>query len=143
MKPYPMYGDEAKYPLLKPGMYLGLYHGFKNDKERKKVDGWGKDGPLIGPLKYFHVTYASRFAYSFQFPNDAAVYDLEPDGDLPLRDGNVCFNRMQYGDFTLFNLPDTSLEWLDKILARREILPQLMGLDKDLDKRIETLLEGT
>lgn len=36
-------------------VYLHLFHG--RDDPEQDMDDWGFDGPVIGPLKYVHVTY--------------------------------------------------------------------------------------
>jgi len=41
---------------LEPGkLYVHLFHGRKTPDE--KLDDWGSEGPMIGPLDYVHVTY--------------------------------------------------------------------------------------
>jgi hypothetical protein len=37
-------------------VYLHLFHGRKSPDEQ--LDDWGEDGPVLGPLKYVHTTYA-------------------------------------------------------------------------------------
>lgn len=38
------------------GLYVGFYHGRENPDE--DLDDWGFDGPVIGPLQWWHTTYA-------------------------------------------------------------------------------------
>ena len=40
---------------MKDGVYLRLFHGRADNDE--ELDGWGRDGPVIGPFDGFHVTY--------------------------------------------------------------------------------------
>lgn len=42
-------------------MYLMLFHGRSNPEDTP--DDWGFDGPIIGPLNYFHATYLTYVSY--------------------------------------------------------------------------------
>jgi hypothetical protein len=94
----PMYGQ--KPPV--PGMYLGLLHGRNHPEEC--MNGWGFNGPSIGPLSWYHTTYAMTIRLSFLRAQDAAKYfdesgrefDLQLDGDL------LVFNGKYYGDWTVY-----------------------------------------
>ena len=101
----PMYN--GKYDGLKPGMYLGLFHGFKSHEERAAKQDWGSQGPLIGPLVYAHTTYASEVKLKFTDPSDATKYGLkyglENDGHLVTDEEDcIVFEDMQYGDWSVF-----------------------------------------
>jgi hypothetical protein len=104
-KPYPIY--DGNYRGIKRGLYLALFHGFRNEKERGEADDWGANGPLIGPLKYVHTTYACRIHIEFEKEQDAEKYGFnDNDPDLCIgKDGCVGFKSMRYGDWTVFNLP--------------------------------------
>ena len=86
----------------KPGMYLGLFHGRK--KPDQAMSGWGFDGPALGPLIYFHTTYACSVNLQFTCPSDAHLLtgnndtflELQMDGDL------LCFDGKLYGDWTVY-----------------------------------------
>ena len=64
----PIYG---KKPSL-PGLYLGLFHG--RHEPREEMEDWGFDGPMIGPLKWFHTTYACTLRIAFERGEDAKRY---------------------------------------------------------------------
>ena len=89
---------------LKPGLYLELLHG--RDNPRSQMNGWGFEGPAIGPLKWVHTTYASEIRMEFENAIDAfAFFDdaeefqqLEVEGDL------LKFNGQSYGDWTVYYL---------------------------------------
>lgn len=94
----PKYGTKPK----KPGLYLGLFHGRHEPRER--MNGWGFDGPAIGPLRWCHTTYATDIKIKFENAADAVPYfgvaqepfDLKIDADL------LVFNRKYYGDWTVY-----------------------------------------
>jgi hypothetical protein len=94
----PVYGIRPQ----KPGMYLGLFHGRK--KPDQAMSGWGFDGPALGPLIYFHTTYACSVNLQFTCPRDAHLLtgnndtflELQMDGDL------LCFDGKLYGDWTVY-----------------------------------------
>lgn len=77
-KTLPIY-NEADQSTLKPGMYLGLFHG--RDTPEEELDNWGFNGPMIGPLKYVHTTYAAEMKLKFEshddwklaFPDEPAI----------------------------------------------------------------------
>lgn len=80
---------------LKPGLYLGLFHGRKSSDE--ELDGWGENGPVIGPLQYVHTTYVSHIRFCPVGEPDAI--------DLKIREDMVEFHGMYYGDWTVFEHP--------------------------------------
>lgn len=96
----PTYG---KKPSM-PGLYLGLFHG--RDGPREEMQDWGFDGPMIGPLKWFHTTYACTLRVAFERGEDAMRYFgthqtehfLKLDGDLLLFEGKF------YGDWTAYTV---------------------------------------
>lgn len=55
---------EAAMPV-----YLELFHGTESP-DRSQLDGWGEQGPILGPLAYVHTTYAG----------DLKCCPLDPDG---------------------------------------------------------------
>lgn len=112
VKKYPIYGDTKD---VKPGLYLGLFHGFKNAKARDAAQDWGANGPLIGPLKFVHTTYASHIKFEFVDEKDAAKYgyihtgemcDLMVAGSGSSDEDCIEFGNMFYGDWTVFNIPE-------------------------------------
>ena len=94
----PVYGVKPK----KPGMYLGLFHGRK--KVNEVMQDWGFDGPCLGPLNYFHTTYASTIQIEFENPVDAHRFtgsytlqcELQFNGDMLRYEGNY------FGDWTVY-----------------------------------------
>jgi len=94
----PTYGEES----AKPGMYLGLFHG--RDEPKQKMDDWGFKGPMIGPLRWVHTTYTQTIKIAFESVSDAARFFsahhaehfMELDGDL------LVFAGKYYGDWTVF-----------------------------------------
>lgn len=77
---------------LKPGVYLGLFHGRKTPDEQ--LDGWGENGPVIGPLAYVHTTYLTHIRF-------CPVGEDDPT-DLNIIEDMVEFDGMYYGDWTVF-----------------------------------------
>jgi len=99
-KRYPKYGYHKN---LKPGLYLGLYHGFTSEKKRIEADDWASNGPVIGPLKFVHTTYAHHIKILFENADDAAKYGLKEQDMLTIdKNDNLPFGRMQYGGWTVF-----------------------------------------
>ena len=88
---------------LKPGLYLGLMHG--RDTVDQDMDGWGFNGPVIGPLNYVHTTYGSELKLEFVDEVDRLMYF----GDAPQEviavhtDGLLMYGGKYYGDWTVFN----------------------------------------
>ena len=97
-KKYPIYQEDS----LPPGMYLGLFHGFKNEEEREAAQDWGEKGAAIGPLAYVHTTYASDVKIRFKDSLDASKYGLETEEMFDLENGLIKFDGMEYGDWTVF-----------------------------------------
>ena len=86
----------------KPGMYLGLFHGRK--KVNEVMQDWGFDGPCLGPLNYFHTTYASTIQIEFENPVDSHRFtgsytlqcEVQLNGDMLIYDGSY------FGDWTVY-----------------------------------------
>lgn len=83
--------------------YLELFHGRKDPNQ--DMDGWGFNGPIIGPIEWFHVTYFSTIQIRFKdlktakangFDSAEDIF-LETDGDMLVLDDNY------YGDFSIYN----------------------------------------
>lgn len=104
-KPYPVYDGKYLNKGLEAGMYLGLFHGFRNEKERAAKDNWGSNGPMIGPLMYVHTTYGHDVKFKFINPQNAAKYGLNEEDFLAVnKDDTIEFRCMKYGDWTVFNV---------------------------------------
>jgi len=102
-KNYPIYlKDNKKVP---EGLYLGLFHGFKNQKEREETDDWGENGALIGPLEYVHTTYSYHIKLKFKDGADFSQYGFTEDYTaLMVKNDCLIFDGMEYGDWTVFNV---------------------------------------
>jgi len=101
--------DEA---IIKPGLYLALFHGAKNEKKRKALSEageWGVKGPLIGPLSSIHGTYATHLRLKFETTDDARIYGFESKDDFNeiayTKGGCLEYKGMEYGDFFITNFP--------------------------------------
>ncbi len=111
IKQYPMaHKDEENVP---DGMYISLYHGFKNQEERELHGNWGKDGPLIGPMSYVHSAYQGDCNYSFENEADAIKYDMEPEDNLKYNKSCIVFDGMEYGDMTIVHIKNEKPSWYD------------------------------
>lgn len=80
-------------------VYLELFHGTESP-DRSQLDGWGEQGPILGPLAYVHTTYAG----------DLKCCPLDPDGkpnefasaDLQVTAECLLFyDGMYYGDWSV------------------------------------------
>lgn len=76
MDKLPIYG-ETDLTTLRPGLYLALFHG--RDAPDAILDDWGFPGPMLGPLRYVHTTYASEIKFAFEDAGDwARAFPEEP-----------------------------------------------------------------
>jgi len=104
----PIYQEDEG--TLKPGLYLCLYHGFKNEKKRAKSGDWGANGPMIGPLKFCHGTYGTHLKLVFETDEDAKLYCFESRdsfNEIPYTKGGCLeYNGIEYGDFVVANFPE-------------------------------------
>lgn len=80
---------------LKPGMYLGLFHGRKDPNDPMK-DGWGFNGPILGPLKWCHTTYASEVKLCPVGHVDGFA--------LPVKGDVLRYKGLYYGDWSVFTI---------------------------------------
>jgi hypothetical protein len=114
---YPIYTAHGEMKGLKPGLYLGLFHGAKTLKARKALGDageWGQNGPCIGPLKFIHTTYSSTIKFEFENPDDAAQYGLDSNNLIMIpgkdhtnkqgfiEEGCIQFDGVNYGDWSVF-----------------------------------------
>ena len=74
-------------------MYLQLFHG--RISPDAQLEDWGLPGPVIGPLKYAHTTYASDLKFGF-------ADNSKSDGWLTVVDGLIYYDRLFYGDWSTF-----------------------------------------
>lgn len=81
---------------LPPGMYLMLYHGRKHPDE--EMEDWGFDGPILGPLKYGHITYRTTLQLGF-------VDGFETGPEFAFDGDCLKFGDAYYGDWSFFIVP--------------------------------------
>ncbi len=88
---------------LKPGLYLGLMHG--RNSPYQDMDGWGSNGPVIGPLNYVHTTYGSELKLEFVDEADRLMYfgDCDQEVITVHTDGLLMYGGKYYGDWAVFN----------------------------------------
>lgn len=102
------YMDVEAMKGLEPGMYLGLFHGFKNEQERQDTDDWGEKGPCIGPLIYAHTTYAAHIKLRFKDDETAHRFgynEADDFNEIKIKGDVVEYDGMEYGDWTCFVHP--------------------------------------
>jgi hypothetical protein len=87
--------------LQKPGLYLALFHG--RHTPTAKMNGWGFNGPKIGPLRWFHTTYASDIRIEFEDIKDAAVHFKKEEFqfEMVVNDDMLVYDNMYFGDWTV------------------------------------------
>ena len=125
----PVYGVRPK----EPGMYLGLFHG--RERPDAVMDGWGFDGPVMGPLEFFHTTYANTIHLKFESVDDAKLITGKSELylDLQLVDDLLCFDGNFYGDWTVYMVEadecfrpnDTFRKANRRNVLRKQARPQL------------------
>lgn len=84
--------------MLKPGIYIHLFHGRENPEE--EMEDWGDDGPVLGPFDWLHVTYLCTFALGCV---KDVVWDLETAAHC---EGLVYYDGVYYGDFDIVSQAD-------------------------------------
>lgn len=72
-------------------IYVKLFHG-RNDPNQN-MDDWGEQGPVFGPLDWFHTTYLNHIRMGDAENDDQ---ELKLVGDMLYYDG------MYYGDWSAF-----------------------------------------
>lgn len=82
----------------KQGMYLDLYHGRVNKDQ--DMDDWGSNGPLIGPCRVIHVTYANMIRVGL---SKSAGGNEDIDFTIYIDDDLVTFDGVYYGDWSVTN----------------------------------------
>jgi len=73
-------------------VYLHLFHGRTHPGEQ--LNDWGRNGPVLGPLDYVHVTYLTDLRLG-----DAEATELQFVDDLVYYDG------IYYGDWSVYSDP--------------------------------------
>jgi len=103
---------------MKPGLYLELFHGRKTPNEQ--MDDWGEPGPVFGPLKFVHGTYAADLKFEFS--------ETHQDGWFWYTEDLIYYDGMYYGDWSAFNLTEDKPEYFESRL--REFDFELTKLPK-------------
>ena len=91
-------------------VYLEFFHGRNNPDE--DMDGWGFDGPVIGPFPFVHITYG----YDIKL----GLIDSSPYQDPFI---NEMLAGAYYGDISTFSKPDRLLEsvLLNRIMETKKV----------------------
>ena len=94
----PKYGEKPD----RPGLYLGLFHG--RDTPDEDMNEWGFEGPMIGPLRWVHTTYAFTIRIEFVHESDALRYfsSAEVEQDLTFSGDMLAFGDQFFGDWTVY-----------------------------------------
>jgi len=101
------------------GVCLKLIHGRENPFQH--MDDWGTDGPIFGVYDWVHTTYAWDVKMG---NNDGQVLD-----ELNVHNGMIYYNRVWYGDWSVFPRAEHTEEHLtvfDEALAK---LPDPLPVD--------------
>ena len=72
-------------------LYLRLFHGRSHPDE--ELDDWGSDGPVLGPFKFVHTTYACHIKMG---DNGKEMIELF------IHDDMVYYDGVWYGDWSVF-----------------------------------------
>lgn len=76
-------------------VYLELFHGRKTLAEQ--LDDWGTEGPILGPLKFVHTTYATDIKLETADGRDGLLHVVgEEMPDL------LYYDETYYGDWSVF-----------------------------------------
>ncbi len=96
----PRYGERPS----KLGLYLALLHG--REFPNQQMTGWGSDGPVIGPIRWCHTTYATEIKIEFNNADDELLYFNEASFPQPryleIVEDLLVYGGRFYGDWTVF-----------------------------------------
>jgi hypothetical protein len=83
-------------------VYLHLYHG--RDTRDEEMNGWGFDGPVIGPLDYVHTTYGDTVTVGGA-PEVIEQFfgERESEFTIEVRGGLFSVGGKFYGDWTVYS----------------------------------------
>jgi hypothetical protein len=73
-------------------LYIRLFHGRTDPNQ--DMDDWGSDGPVLGPYKFVHTTYAYHIKLG------------KPDDDcdeLFVYEDMLYYDGIYYGDWSVFD----------------------------------------
>ncbi|KKN73514.1 hypothetical protein LCGC14_0399560 [marine sediment metagenome] len=94
-------------------VYIHLFHGRKDPAEQ--LEDWGEDGPVLGPFRWVHTTYACDIKLGSLEPRDDAV------GSLYIVEYLVYYAGVWYGDWLVFD---------DECVETDKSVPQLYDENK-------------
>jgi hypothetical protein len=108
-------------------VYLNLFHGRISPKTR--LDDWGFNGPVLGPLSSVHITYGFHIKFDFVQPTNyhglGESFPKNLDELFVDKDGLVLLFKAYYGDYSIFSQesldkdPETLKHWKEtfKVLS--------------------------
>ena len=76
---------------MNDGIHIDLFHGRANPSQT--MDDWGEPGPVFGPFRFVHTTYAS----DIKMGNDADTLQ-----NLFVLMERVYYGSMWYSDWSVF-----------------------------------------
>ena len=88
-------------------VYLELFHGRSVPEEN--LQDWGDPGPILGPLRYFHTTYAADLKLETVDGQCGELSLVGSGHDLIYYDGKF------YGDWSVFSSEDLNEEGRERI----------------------------
>jgi hypothetical protein len=89
-------------------VYLELFHGRKSVQEQ--LEDWGEQGPIVGPLKFVHTTYATHLKLQTSNGVEGDLRVVGPElPDLLYYDGAF------YGDWSVFSPDSLQENWASRI----------------------------
>jgi len=106
------------------GVFIELFHGRADPCQ--DMDDWGEPGPVFGPFRFVHTTYASdiKLGANTNGPQDLNV----------LRD-MVYYNGMWYGDWSVF--PASTFEAETGLQKRRQNFDMTKAtIPEDIKRRL-------
>ena len=76
---------------MNDGVYIELFHGRADPLQ--DLEDWGEPGPVFGPFRFVHTTYASHI----KLGSDADTLQ-----ELNVLEDMVYYGGMWYGDWSVF-----------------------------------------
>lgn len=77
------------------GVYMRLLHGRLDPDEH--MNGWGFDGPVLGPFAAVHFTYINQIR--------CIMHGTEEDIEFEVHDDLLVYDGKYYGDFEIVSDP--------------------------------------
>lgn len=102
-------------------IYLELFHGRHSPDE--ELDDWGFQGPVIGPMPFFHMTYGCHIKMGDPDSKNQGIHIEELQVDT---EGLIHFNGAWYGDVSVFDRKN--LDKHPQVKARWEETKKIMSL---------------